>query len=79
MKKAKKIRHAVGQYPVFLQEDISGGYWVSCPVFEGCYSQGDTVEEALVNIREAISLCLDELPKKKKYVPRNVSFHMVTV
>ncbi len=31
-----------------------GGWSVSCPVFPGCHSQGDTEAEALVNIREAI-------------------------
>ncbi len=79
MEKAKKITHAVDQYPVLIQEDISGGYWVSCPVLEGCYSQGETVDDALINIREAIELCLVDIPKKKRYVPRNVSLHMVTV
>ncbi|WP_242839627.1 type II toxin-antitoxin system HicB family antitoxin [Desulfofundulus thermocisternus] len=37
---------------------------VTCPVFEGCYSQGDTFEEAMHNIREAIELCLEEKAEK---------------
>lgn len=79
MKKVKKTVNTVGQYPVLLQEDISGGYWVSCPVFEGCYSQGETMDDALKNIREAIELCLEDLPNKKRYFPRNVSLHMVSI
>ena len=46
-------------YPVIIEED-SGGYVISCPVFEGCYSQGDTIDEALENIKEVIELCLDD-------------------
>jgi predicted RNase H-like HicB family nuclease len=47
-------------YKVFLEPDEDGGYVVVCPSFQGCYSQGETVEEALFNIREAIELCLEE-------------------
>ena len=46
-------------YPVIIEED-SGGYVITCPVFEGCYSQGDTIDEALENIKEVIELCLDD-------------------
>lgn len=46
-------------YPVIIEED-SGGYVISCPVFEGCYSQGDTIDEALENIKETIELCLGD-------------------
>lgn len=30
-----------------------GGFWAEVPALKGCYSEGDTLEEALVNIREA--------------------------
>jgi len=46
-------------YPVVIQKEETG-YVVTCPMFEGCYSQGDTFEEALENIREAIALCLED-------------------
>ena len=36
------------------------GVWVAeCPSIPGCVSQGETREEALVNIREAIAACLE--------------------
>ncbi|MFZ5768531.1 MAG: type II toxin-antitoxin system HicB family antitoxin [Bacillota bacterium] len=56
-------------YPVIIEEDERGGYVVVCPAFEGCYSQGETVEEALANIREAIELCLEELRAEGKDAP----------
>ncbi len=49
----------VRSYPVIIEQDGSG-YVVSCPSFQGCYSQGDTIDEALKNIKEAIELCLDD-------------------
>ncbi len=51
-------------FPVILEQD-GDGYVVTCPAFEGCYSQGDTIDEALKNIKEAIELCLEE--KEKPY------------
>ncbi|RJX26235.1 MAG: type II toxin-antitoxin system HicB family antitoxin [Dethiobacter sp.] len=46
-------------YPVIIEQD-GDGYVISCPVFKGCYTQGNTIDEALKNIKEAIELCLDD-------------------
>jgi len=43
------------KYAVLLHPDTEdGGYWVECPSLPGCASQGDTAEEALDMIRDAI-------------------------
>lgn len=39
---------------VLRHDEKDGGYVVSCPALPGCHSQGETKEEALANIREAI-------------------------
>jgi predicted RNase H-like HicB family nuclease len=44
---------------VLLQPESAGGYSVSVPALPGCYSQGETREEALENIREAAELWLE--------------------
>jgi len=41
-------------FKVVLREAEEGGYIVSCPALPGCHSQGDSMEEALENIKEAI-------------------------
>lgn len=46
------------QYRVVLYRSEEG-YAVSCPALPGCHSQGETREEALENIREAIKLWLE--------------------
>ena len=55
--------------PVIVEKD-EDGYFASCPFLQGCYTQGDTYEEILENIKDAISLHLEdrllsgeELPK----------------
>ena len=45
-------------YAVFEQEE-DGGFSVSIPALPGCFSQGDTFEEAKSNIEEAMSLYLE--------------------
>jgi len=55
---------------VVLEEQEEGGYAVYVPSLPGCISQGETREEALKNIREAIELYLetdeDELARHKR-------------
>lgn len=41
-------------FAVVLEPDPDGGYAVSVPALPGCLSQGDTVEESLKHIKEAI-------------------------
>ncbi|MCD5397977.1 type II toxin-antitoxin system HicB family antitoxin [candidate division NPL-UPA2 bacterium] len=44
---------------VYLEPSDEGGYTVSVPAFPGCISEGDTKEEAIENIKEAIALYLE--------------------
>ena len=44
------------QLPVFIEKDEDGFYVVECPLFDGCYTQGKTLDEAVENIKEAIEL-----------------------
>lgn len=55
MKSYKKIQI----FPVILERDETGGYVVINPSVQGCYSQGETIEEALDNIKEATELCVN--------------------
>lgn len=47
-------------FSVIYESAIEGGYVVSVPSLPGCYSEGDTLEEAQKNIQEAIELYLEE-------------------
>ena len=46
-------------FSVTIDRDIDGVWIVECPSIPGCISQGNTKEEALENIKEAIALCLE--------------------
>jgi predicted RNase H-like HicB family nuclease len=47
------------KFSVTIDRDEDGVWVVECPAIPGCVSQGLTKDEALVNIAEAISLCLE--------------------
>ena len=49
------------RYPILVYPEDVGGFSVVCPSLPGCHSQGETLEEALGNIREAIQLYLEVL------------------
>ncbi len=79
-KKALKSRGA--QLPLFVEKDEDGLYVVECPVFEGCYTQGKTLDQALKNIREVIEMILEEESSQKilhSYHPREISLHTITL
>jgi len=35
-----------------------GGFWAEVPAIQGCATQGETMEELLVNLRDAVDTCL---------------------
>ena len=48
------------RFPIIIEQDEDDFYIVSCPLFKGCHSYGETVDEALENIKEVIEICLEE-------------------
>jgi predicted RNase H-like HicB family nuclease len=62
---------------VIIHEAEEGGYWAEVPALPGCYSQGDTVDEMLAHIREAIECHLDApLPE---IIPERASVEEVEI
>ncbi len=48
------------RYFVLIHQDEDGGFWGECPELPGCFSQGETPEELMSNMKEAIDLYLRE-------------------
>ncbi|MBI4506140.1 MAG: type II toxin-antitoxin system HicB family antitoxin [Chloroflexi bacterium] len=58
------------RYTILLIPDPEeGGYVVRVPALPGCHTQGETLNEALDNAREAISLYLEELQARGEAIP----------
>jgi predicted RNase H-like HicB family nuclease len=62
----------VYNYTVILEKESEGGYHVFCPMLRGCHSQGDTFEEAIENITEAIELYLESLMVDNQLIPQKI-------
>jgi predicted RNase H-like HicB family nuclease len=71
------IGTATMRYTVILEREPDGGFVASVPVLPGCVSQGDTREEALTNIKEAIDLYLEDCLAAGDPVPQEDSREFV--
>ena len=69
------------RYTILLTPDPEqGGYTVTVPVLAGCVTEGDTLEEALLNAREAITLHLDDMADCGEPIPEEtVSPELTTI
>ena len=54
---------------VVLIPDETGGYTVEVPSLPGCISEGDTTDEALAHIKEAIALYIEDMIANGEDVP----------
>ena len=65
------------KFPVTIDRDEDGVWVIECPSIPGCVSQGQTRDEALKNIQEAISLCLEV--RAERGLPLTVETQQVEV
>ena len=64
--------------PIVIEADADG-YFVSCPALQGCFSQGDTYEEAVENIKDAIRLNIEDRLAAGEEIPEPSSVSLSTV
>jgi len=57
------------RFKVILEPQEEGGYTVYVPALPGCISQGETQEEAIANIKEAIEVYLESIKARGLEVP----------
>lgn len=52
------LRRGIMNIKAIVHEEDGGGYWAEVPAIPGCATQGETMDELLANLREAIEGCL---------------------
>ena len=65
------------RYTVVMEREPDGGFVASVPVLPGCVSQGDSREEALRNIQEAVELYVEDCRAAGDPVPEEVDREFV--
>jgi predicted RNase H-like HicB family nuclease len=56
-------------YTVIIDREEDGGYHAFCPALPGCHTQGDTYDEVIENIKDAIKLYLESLKAHHEPIP----------
>jgi len=56
-------------FTIILEREEDGGYHAFCPSLKGCHTQGDTLDEAIQNVREAIEAYVESLKAHGEEVP----------
>jgi len=54
------------EFDTIIIEDESGGYVAFVPALPGCHTQGDTLQELMENVKEAVELYLETLTEEEK-------------
>ena len=67
------------EYLVVIHHAEEGGYWAEVPALEGCFAQGETVEEVLSDARGAISAHLAALEEDGQSLPEEHGILIATV
>ena len=65
-------------FSILIERD-GDGYFGFCPELQGCYTQGETYEEAMGNIEDAIRLHIQDRVAEKEEVPRSRSVTLSTL
>jgi predicted RNase H-like HicB family nuclease len=58
------------QYLVTFEKAADGTFWARVPDLDGCFSCGDTIDEAKENVKDAINLYLEDLKEEGKPIPQ---------
>lgn len=66
----RKIKTTTYNFPVIIEKDEDGFFVADCPDLQGCHTQGNTLEEAITNIRDTIKLHLKILKEEKQEIPK---------
>ena len=67
------------KYAVVIHGDAESGFWAEVPALPGCYSQGETIDELMLNIREAISGVLEVMKEQGRQPEANIQILDVAV
>jgi predicted RNase H-like HicB family nuclease len=69
---------SIYRFSVIIEKD-KDGYFALCPELQGCYTQGDTYEEVLENIKDAIHLHVEDRIAGGEEIPQSESVSLTSL
>ncbi len=72
-------KERIREYDVIIEQDENRVYVAHVPELPGCHTEGDTVEEVMKNIKEAIELYLEYTQEKVENAMKFVTVKKITV
>ena len=76
---SKKLTQKVLKYTVIFEPAEEGGYVVSVPALPGCFTEGDTLEETMEMVKDAISGYIASLKKHNEPIPEEQGPSLISV
>ena len=67
------------KYTVVIRKAPDGFYIASCPVIPEAHAQGETCEECVANIKEALEVCLECRKERGEEIPQEIDTRQITV
>ncbi|MGD0080446.1 MAG: type II toxin-antitoxin system HicB family antitoxin [Methanoregula sp.] len=67
------------EYSILIHKAGEGGFWSEVPALPGCFSQGETIEETIVNTKEAAELIISCLMEDNREIPVEDEFTIYRV
>ncbi|MBI1784956.1 type II toxin-antitoxin system HicB family antitoxin [Candidatus Sumerlaeota bacterium] len=67
------------QFTVVIERDEDGVFIATCPLLQGCYTQGDTYAEAMENIRDAIQLHVGARQELGETIPTEFALDKIEI
>ncbi len=67
------------KFKIIIERDEDGMFIATCPSLQGCYSQGETLEEVIENIKDAIKLHIEARKDVGEEIPIEIAVEEVAV
>lgn len=61
--------NTIALYPITIEPHEEGGYFAYCPVFQGCHAEGQSVGEAIDNIKDVIRVHIEARKEFGEFIP----------
>jgi len=67
-------------FSIVIEHD-KDGFFIRCPELQGCYTQGNTYEEAIDNIKDVIKLCVEDMRENDEEIvlPDSISLSTIAI